>query len=820
MKLALISKFILIIILPLVLFFSGCSGASGTGPGGSSDEIEKALVFIGKGEYQPAETALKQALRFAEAEGNELNFVRGNKYLGNVYAAYNLPDEAHRYYDIASSRADAYIQQAQSRNDTSLFRFKVEQANILNNKAILYQSQFEYDKSIFTLEKVLSIDRELGNKEGEYLTLGNLGRAYRDEAAVVLGRETVKGKQQIEKSIELFDQALALRYNGSDLANKARSLELLNNNAAALEAYSLAVSQFRKEGNSQWVSIITGNIGKILIDQAEAESDPVKKRSLYISAKDSLNYCLQGIEAVRGNIGKDAARSTFFDDKIYYYENLMKAQLRLGEKEELFSTIERAKARSLLDLLYTKDFSSSKQYSDEVKDLIKKEKELSNLIAKVQDDPDSSDALKSYSSQYDNVISMLAEKEPEFASLKQVAPASLQRIRELLPETAMMLEYFTGKNFSVVMLITKNDLRVRELNFGSYAIEDTIHSLRESFVQFNTDAGKFKRTVMDREREKGNRNWVGIWQEEWKNTVTSDDWQWRLLNLHGLLIGKEFADILKDAGKVYIVPHGILHHLPFGALITAPQNLDFSKTKHLVRPKFWLEEKSLVFLPSASVLEFIVKKQSDNFSNALIIGNPVYPSPTWAKLPGAEEEAKTISDEFAEKTLLVQQEATETFVKENISKFNVVHFATHGEFDANALESKVLFTATQQDDGYLTAHEIFDLDLNASLVVLSACQSGQVGGYVRDRESAGDDLVGLTRSFLFAGAPRIIATLWFVDDKSTSSVMKKFYENLLRSGQPVHEALRQAQLEVLNSDENIDWVHPFYWAPYFLTGMH
>lgn len=820
MNLAFISKIILTIILPLGLLLSGCSGSQGGGGEGSSFEIEKALIFLGKGEYQPAETALKQAIRLAEKEDNQLNLIRGYKYLGNVYAAYNQPDEAHRLYDTASSRVEAFILRADARKDTALFSYKIEQANILNNKAILYQGQFEFDKAIFSLEKVLSIDRELGNKEGEYLTLGNLGRAYRDEAAVVQGKESDKGKKQIIKSIELFDQALAIRYNASDLANKARSLELLDDKTGALEVYSLAVSQFRKEGNSQWASIITGNIGKILLDQADAETDAVKKRSLYISAKDSLNYCLLGIEAVRGNIGKDAARSTFFDDKIFYYENLMRAQLKLGEKEELFVTIERAKARSLLDLLYTKDFSSSKQYSDEVKLLIKKEKELSNSIGRVQNDPDSAEVMKNYITLYDEVISRLSEKEPEFASLKQVAPASLARIRELLPDSSMMLEYFTGKNFSAVLLITKNEIKTRELNFGSYSIEDTIHSLRESFVQFNTDAGKFKRKIMDQEREKGNRNWVGIWQEEWKKTVTSDDWQWRLLNLHGLLVGKEFADMLKEAGKVYIVPHGILHHLPFGALITSPLNLDFSKTKHLVRPKFWLEEKSLVFLPSASVLEFISKKNSDDFSNALIIGNPVYPSPTWAKLPGAEEEAKTISEEFAEKTLLVQQEATETFVKQNISEFNVIHFATHGEFDANALESKVLFTATREDDGYLTAHEIFDLNLKASLVVLSACQSGQVGGYIRDRESAGDDLVGLTRSFLFAGAPRIIATLWFVDDKSTSSVMKKFYENKLRSGLPVHEALRQAQLEVLNSDENIDWVHPFYWAPYFLTGLH
>lgn len=813
-------KYLSIVILFLVFSF-GCSPKDTRAPEDSGVLILKGKGQFDAGNFKESENAFKLAIKLSQSEGNLLNEARALKYLGTLYspAAYNQPDQALMFYDSASIRIEKLLDSKLKNSDTADFEIKIEKANILNNKALIYQAQFNYDKAIFNLEEVLKLDRELENKEGEFLTLGNLGRAYRDEAAVVLGKESLKGKKQIEKSIEYFEQAGQMQKSGIIAANLSRSYELLGDFDKALQNAALASEMFRGEGNIQWGAIMLGNIGKIQIDMALQPENENQKHILLASGRDSLLKSIKGIENIRGNIGQDATRSTFFDDKIYYYEYLMKACYLLGDRKQLFEIIERAKARSLLDMLYTKDFSASQQYSPEVKELISKEKFLAKDLERLINYPDSTEIYNRRAAEHESVLALLLEKEPEFASLKQVVPADLEKIKALLPENAKMLEYFIGKNFSVVMLISKNDIKARELDFSNYSIEDSIYALRESFVAFNDDAGKFKRKIMDREREKGNRNWVEIWQQEWAQLKTNDDWQWRLLNFYGLLVGKEFTEELKNAEVVFVVPHGILHHLPFSALITSPLNLDFNRQKHLVRPKFWIEEQPLVFLPSASVLEYLTAKPKNRYDNALIIGNPVYPSPTWAKLPGAEEEAKTISDEFETKTLLIQQEATETYVKENIGDFDVVHFATHGEFDADALESKVLFTATQTDDGYLTAKEIFDLNLRSSLVVLSACQSGQVGGYLRDRNSAGDDLVGLTRSFLFAGAPRIIATLWFVDDKSTSAVMKQFYVNLLKEKMPVYKALRNAQLDVLNSEDNIDWKHPFYWAPYFLTGL-
>lgn len=813
-------KYFLFVTLILSLLL-GCSSAGSSVAVDSSQMISTGLRNFTSGNYKEAEAGFRNAIKQAVREGNLLNEARAYKYLGNIFspAAYNQTDQAIAFYDSASVKLELLKISKETAGDTSQYELKIEIANVLSNKALVYQALFEYDKAIFNLEEVLKIDRELDNKEGEILTLGNLGRAYRDEAAVVLGKETQKGKKQIEKSIEYFEQAKALKQSGIISANLSRSFEMLGDMEKALLLTAEAISLFSQEGNTQWSSIMLGNYGKLLLDIAEFNENGTEKNKQLTSARDSLEKAIIGIEKVRGNIGGDAARSTFFDDKVFYYEYLMKACFLLGDKSKLFQVVERAKARSLLDMLYTKDFSSSKQYSPEVKQLIEMEKLLSARIEKLAHVPDSATIYNNLLLEHEALMAQLLEKEPEFASLRQVVPADVKKIQELLPENSKMLEYFLGKTFSAAMLISKDEIKVKQLDFSQYIIEDTIYSLRESFVKYNDDAAKFKRTIMDREREKGNRNWVGIWQEEWAQMVTGDDWQWRLLNLHGLLVGKDFADELKNAEAVFIVPHGILHHLPFAALITSPMNLDFNRKKHLVRPKFWIEEQPLIFLPSAAVLEYLAAKPKNRYDNALIIGNPVYPSPTWAKLPGAEEEAKTISDEFETMTLLIQQEATETYVKEHIGNYDVVHFATHGEFDANALESKVLFTATQEDDGYLTAQEIFDLDLRSSLVVLSACQSGQVGGYLRDRGSAGDDLVGLTRSFLFAGAPRVIATLWFVDDKSTSAVMKQFYVNLLKEKMPVYKALQKAQLDVLNDEDNIDWKHPFYWAPYFLTGV-
>ena len=154
------------------------------------------------------------------------------------------------------------------------------------------------------------------------------------------------------------------------------------------------------------------------------------------------------------------------------------------------------------------------------------------------------------------------------------------------------------------------------------------------------------------------------------------------------------------------------------------------------------------------------------------------------------------------------KQATESAIKSEAGTYNALHFATHGIFDADQpLNSALLLSASASDDGRLTVSEIFDLDLKAAMVTLSACQSGM------SKIKAGDEMTGLPRAFIYAGASTVIASLWNVNDESTSILMEKYYNNLKSINKP--DALRSAQLELLNNQK---YNEPYYWAAFTLTG--
>jgi CHAT domain-containing protein len=150
----------------------------------------------------------------------------------------------------------------------------------------------------------------------------------------------------------------------------------------------------------------------------------------------------------------------------------------------------------------------------------------------------------------------------------------------------------------------------------------------------------------------------------------------------------------------------------------------------------------------------------------------------------------------------------------DLSRYRILHFATHGLLNSehpelSGLVLSLVDTTGKPQDGFLRLHDIYDLKLNADLVVLSACQTG-LGKQVR-----GEGLVGLTRGFMYAGAPRVVASLWQVNDVATAELMKHFYHGLLKEGLRPAAALRSAQLELMKQKR---WASPYYWAPFVLQG--
>ncbi|MGE0875529.1 MAG: CHAT domain-containing protein [Burkholderiales bacterium] len=244
-------------------------------------------------------------------------------------------------------------------------------------------------------------------------------------------------------------------------------------------------------------------------------------------------------------------------------------------------------------------------------------------------------------------------------------------------------------------------------------------------------------------------------------------------------------------GKLAIVAHAALHYVPFAALV-APDG------------RYVVDRWSLRTVPSASVLSFLRPGKAAS-GRVLALGNPDLGDAT-LDLAFAEAEARTVASLFPESRVLLRLDASETGFRRDSRQFSRIHFATHGKFRADSpLDSGLYLAKDASNDGVLRVAELYTMELDADLVTLSACETalGSIG--------SGDDVVGLTRGFLYAGARSIVSTLWSVDDKATAELMRAFYGNLAGSGK--REALRQAQLKTRDA-----FPHPFFWAAFQLVG--
>jgi len=264
--------------------------------------------------------------------------------------------------------------------------------------------------------------------------------------------------------------------------------------------------------------------------------------------------------------------------------------------------------------------------------------------------------------------------------------------------------------------------------------------------------------------------------------------------LYRMLVAPIASYISND--RLLIAPNGILHYVPFGALHDGTQYL--------------IEKYTLFYTPSASMYPFALDNEKAVYKPPLIFSDPT------GDLPNARAEALQIHllYTFSLKTLPLheQSDALERWVWEQADQAGILHFATHGVYDPrNPLFSYILLAGDEQEDGHLDVYEIYQRGLNlnnASLVVLSACKTN-VGSM-----SSGDEIVGLSRAFMFAGASTIVSSLWSVDDESTQILMEHFYSQL-NHGKTKADALRAAQLQMLS---NPQYAHPYYWGAFNLTG--
>lgn len=470
--------------------------------------------------------------------------------------------------------------------------------------------------------------------------------------------------------------------------------------------------------------------------------------------EQASSYYRQAVDIVelqRSSINTEASKIGFVGDKQSLYARLVSVLIAQGKVAEAFEYVERAKSRALVDMLSAKgDFSIRGADSARATLLLQQldSVDLSAPVAGGSANPDVPGMRNLVAAQHE-----LRSAAPEFSSLVAVSSVPLDEIKSLLGEDEQLVEYYYHGNELYVFVLGRSGLQALKLDVAGLA--DEVGQFRSAIGQ----AG------------------AALWQTPAKSLYER--------------LWKPVQEVL-TARNIVVVGHGTLHYLPFAALQDADEN-------------FLVDRYALRFLPSAGVLKYLRAPWQGKSAQLLALGNPDLGDPK-LDLHFAQDEAKVIAGLFPGSRLLVRKEASESSFKEAGAAFARLHFAAHGKFQPDdPLGSGLYLSGDAGNDGVLTAGELYSMNLDADLVTLSACETGL------GKIANGDDVVGLTRGFLYAGSRSIVASLWSVDDRATGELMKALYGNLAVMDKA--HALRQAQIKTRET-----FPHPFFWAAFTLTG--
>ena len=712
--------------------------------------------------------------------------------------------------------------------------------NAIGNLIQSYTSVRDFDKARVLADRGLTLLREnpagnpvtrLSMESGLYAALGNdlLRRREYEKAidnldsAVYLQRSHFADRSRVSRILaENSEIALTGR-----LIDLGRAYTLVGRFDNAVESYSLASKHISYGGTrviqeravysglaqtymqQRQFSLAMENFQKALaLAEKQQQSEEISRASLGLAAvlrqtgkaAEAIPYyekAIQETESTRSFLQSENYRQSFFEGSLSAYSDMIESLSELGKPDEAFSFSERARSRAFLDLL-----GSKAQLSRMKSGLIGEERTLQERIAAIRarlSDEDEGDVdrarlrkeLSEAEAAYRAFLSKVRKEDKEQASLMTVEPLGLKQVQELLDPGTTLLEYFvTGKQV-FAWVVEKEKHQFQRVELSKEKLSGLVKTLRESIFTLG-------------EPEKFNETSAILYKQLIEPLLPH-------------ITGKELI----------IVPHDVLHYLPFQALVGSDG-------------RYLIEKYPIYYLSSASLLQFVKEKRKAGGEKVLAFGNPDL-GDAEKNLEYAELEAKEVKAAYPESSVYIGKEATEEKSKTLSANHDILHFATHAKLNEDdPLSSAVLLAREDKEDGRLEVREIFAMDLKANLVVLSGCETGL------GKLSTGDELVGLTRAFIYAGTPSVVASLWSVDDSSTAHLMASFYRNLKTMSKV--EALRQAQLELIRGEGRSDMLarrgiggvgklgetpsaalsapssnsvstsHPYFWAPFILVG--
>lgn len=618
-----------------------------------------------------------------------------------------------------------------------------EVATTLNNIGLVQRESGDYAKALETLDKALAIDRKLGSRWAMAYDLRNLG-----QTRLKMGDAAT--------ALQQFSEAATMAGDIGDKVNLAKIFLARGDAEMALQQTS-AEASYRKALEIADALLLREVRWRALFGLARLQKQGGD------SAKAALSYqqALDTVEGLRAEIKLDQLKDGFLADKMDVYAGLVGLLVELGRGDEAFAVAERSRSRNLIDILGRQRLSLSGSVDQELydrqvrlKEQLLEQENLSVQAASPQERARYGQALEKLRGDYQDLLIDIERKRPELLALVKVNPTTLADIRAQLEPGVALLSYYQLSDKLLCWKIERDKATLLVQNISAKELAGKLSSYRRMLQNLEP---------LDKQSRE----------------------------LYELLVAPPLAES-GELRSVGIIPHGSLHYLAFATLNDGRDYL--------------VDRQKLFYLPAASVLKYTLARRSSNKNRRILaIGNPDLGNSA-LDLPFAEREAGTLRWNYPDVTTLTRERATESWIREHISEFGVIHIASHGEFDpVNPLFSAIRLAKDGKSDGELQAEEIFGLDIKADLVVLSACQTGL--GDIR----SGDDVVGMNRAFIFAGTHSLMSSLWRVSDVSTAIMMKQFYRNYMTYGKA--ESLARAMRHVKNR-----YPHPGYWGAFSLTG--
>ncbi|MEP6518287.1 CHAT domain-containing protein [Microcoleus vaginatus] len=762
--------------------------------------LSMGKIYAHFGQFQFALDSYNQALPLSQQAGAKAEQAAILNSFGQLYTDLADPTSALDYYNQA-------LPLFYQLNDQATV------ANTLNNIGDIHAATGNWKNALDSYNKALVISRPAGNLAAEATALAGIGSTY-------------IASKEWSTALNPYNQALKITRHLNDQVKETTVLNQLGKIQTALGQHSTAIENYNQALSlSQQIGYKTEE-AHIIYNQAILN----RQQNNLTVAQTEIETAINIIENLRTQIGSQELRQSYFARNQDYYQFYIDLLMQLHRKNpdkgydaQAFHASERARARSLLELL-SEASANIRQGVDP--QLLAQEQNLQQQLSDFQQRKyqiviakSTQEAVDEIQQKIDTVLKEIAQIEaqirassPRYAALKYPEPLNLQQIQQqVLDDNTLLLEYSLGEERSYLWAVTKT-------SFTSYELP--------SRTEIEATAKNFRDTLTK------------------ETTRTSPQMVAESAELLSQMI---LAPVASELGnkRLLIVADGALQYIPFSAL-----TLEKSEVPLIVKHE-------IVNLPSASTLA-ILRRDMGTRQPApkaiALFADPVFSpnderlkgtsiSPAtknqtvenlpveaqqlqrsaseaniyWTRLPFSRTEAEQIlalvPDDLEKPAFDFTANRT-TATNPDLSQYRIVHFATHGFANSRHPELSGLVLSLVDEkgtlqNGYLRVNDIFNLNLPAELVVLSACQTGL------GKDIKGEGLVGLTRGFMYAGAPRVVVSLWSVEDQVTSELMTRFYKKMLQDKLAPAAALRSAQIEVLQLPE---WQSPYYWAAFGLQG--